>query len=114
MNISSVLAFIGTGNGAAYHASKGAVHALTKTAAVELAADGIRVNSVHPGRDRHADGRRGHDDDDETRRAVVATHPLGRMGTADEVARGVLYLASDDSSFVTGTSLLIDGGNTAW
>ena len=114
VNISSVLAFIGTGTGAAYHATKGAVHALTKTAAVELAGDGIRVNSVHPGAIDTPMADEATHDDDETRKAVVAAHPLGRMGTADEVARGVLYLASDDASFVTGTSLLIDGGNTAW
>jgi cyclopentanol dehydrogenase len=114
VNISSVLAFVGTGTGAAYHATKGAVHALTKTAAIELAGDGIRVNSVHPGAiDTPMAGEAMHDDE-ETMKAVVATHPLGRMGTADEVARGVLYLASDEASFVTGTSLLIDGGNTAW
>jgi 3alpha(or 20beta)-hydroxysteroid dehydrogenase len=114
VNISSVLAFVGTGTGAAYHATKGAVHALTKTAAVELAGDRIRVNSVHPGAIDTPMADEAVHDSDEARRAVVATHPLGRMGTADEVARGVLYLASDDSSFVTGTSLLIDGGHTAW
>jgi NAD(P)-dependent dehydrogenase (short-subunit alcohol dehydrogenase family) len=113
VNISSICALVGTGTGAAYHASKGAVYALTKTAAVELAKDRIRVNSIHPGAidTPMLDDALG--DDVEARREAVVAHPLGRMGTAEEIAFAVLYLASDESAFVTGSALVVDGGFTA-
>jgi 3alpha(or 20beta)-hydroxysteroid dehydrogenase len=114
VNVSSVLAFAGTGAGAAYHATKGAVHALTKTAAVELAKDRIRVNSVHPGAIDTPMADQALGDDPEARRAIAAKQPLGRMGEADEVALAVLYLAGDESSFVTGSALVVDGGADAW
>ena len=94
---------------AVYNASKGAVRIFTKSAAVQYASEGIRVNSVHPGSidtpmtaDRQADA--------ELQRQADARHPLGRTGAPDDVAYGVLYLASDESSFVTGSELVIDGG----
>jgi NAD(P)-dependent dehydrogenase (short-subunit alcohol dehydrogenase family) len=114
VNVSSVLAFVGTGNGAAYHATKGAVHALMKTAAIELAPDGIRVNTVHPGAIDTPMADEALGDDPAARTKMLATHPLGRMGNPEEVALAVLYLLSDESSFVTGAELVIDGGNTAW
>ena len=84
---------------------------LTKTAAIEYAKEGIRINSVHPGvvdteMIRGAMNQEG-------MQAVTRAHPLGRMGTAEDIAYGVLYLASDEASFVTGAELVIDGGYTA-
>ena len=112
VNISSMSGLVGGGTSAAYHASKGAVRLLTKVTAVQYARDRIRANSVHPGvietpmtRDFLADPR--------NRRDRKARTPLGRIGTPKDVAYGVLYLASDESSFVTGSELVIDGGRTA-
>lgn len=114
VNISSVLATMGSGNSASYTATKGAVTALTRTVAVELAAEGIRVNAVHPGGVETPMAQECLGDDVEARRALVATHPIGRLGEPEEIATGVLFLASDESSFVTGAALVIDGGNTVW
>jgi cyclopentanol dehydrogenase len=114
VNISSVLATMGSGNSASYTASKGAVSALTRTVSVELATEGIRVNAVHPGGVETPMAAECLGDDVEARRALVAAHPLGRIGEPEEIATGVLFLASDDASFVTGASLVIDGGNTVW
>ena len=113
INISSISGIVGQGNiQAVYNASKGAVRIFTKSAAIQYASEGIRVNSVHPGAidtpmtaDRQADA--------EAQRQAIALHPLGRTGTPDDVAYGVLYLASDESSFVTGSELVIDGGYLA-
>jgi cyclopentanol dehydrogenase len=96
---------------AAYHSTKGAVRILTKTAAIEYAQDKIRINSVHPGvvdTDMVRDLLRS-----EAMQSILAAHPLGRVGTVDDIAYGVLYLARDESSFVTGSELVIDGGFTA-
>ena len=110
INISSQMAMVGSDrSGVAYHASKGAVRTFTKSAAIRHAKEGIRVNSVHPGpvvtpmiEDRLSD---------ETERArLTSLIPLGRIGTPEDVAYGVLYLASDESAFVTGSELVIDGG----
>jgi cyclopentanol dehydrogenase len=111
VNISSGAGIIGTGMAAAYHSTKGAVRILTKTAAIEYAKDHIRINSVHPGV-VDTEMVRGLFQD-EGMQAVVAAHPLGRVGTSEDIAYGVLYLASDESSFVTGSELVIDGGFTA-
>ncbi len=112
VNISSMSGLVGGGTSAAYHASKGAIRLLTKATAVQYARDHIRANSVHPGvietpmtRDFLADPR--------NRRDREARTPLGRIGTPRDVAYGVLYLASDESCFVTGSELVIDGGRTA-
>jgi len=110
VNISSIAGLIGSGMATAYHGTKGAVRLLTKTAAVEYAKEKIRINSVHPG---------GVDTvmldvlNPEGKHAATQAHPLGRLATADDVAYGVLYLASDEASFVTGAELVIDGGFTA-
>jgi cyclopentanol dehydrogenase len=114
VNISSVLATMGSGNSASYTASKGAVTALTRTVSIELASENIRVNAVHPGGVETPMAVECLGDDVEARRALIATHPMGRIGEPEEIAAGVLFLASDEASFVTGATLVIDGGNTVW
>ncbi|MGN7133181.1 SDR family NAD(P)-dependent oxidoreductase [Rhodococcoides corynebacterioides] len=113
VNICSILGTVGgLGNSIAYAAAKGAVRTMTKNAALHWAQRGVRVNSVHPGfiatapllaryegSPRHA--------------AMVAGTPMGRLGTGVEVAAAVAFLAGDDSRFVTGTELYVDGGWTA-
>lgn len=109
INLSSVLGTIGTEAGIAYHASKAAVHLLTRAAAVSLA-PAIRVNSVTPGitaTDMAAAMGA------ERLKARVAAYPMGRAGEPDEVAKVVLFLASDESSFVTGADYRVDGGALA-
>jgi NAD(P)-dependent dehydrogenase (short-subunit alcohol dehydrogenase family) len=113
VNISSQLGLVGTDNSSPqYQASKGAVRLLTKTTAIQYAKDGIRANSVHPGPivTPMTERRRANP---ETSRLMVSRIPLGRYGQPMEVALGVLYLASDEASFVTGSELVIDGGWTA-
>ena len=112
VNISSTAGLVGSPNTSAYQASKGAVRIFTKATAIEYARDGIRANSVHPGAidtDMIAVLLK----DPVERQQRLDAIPLGRIGTAEEVAYGVLYLASDESSFVTGAELVIDGGRTA-
>jgi len=113
INISSQLGLVGTDNSSPqYQASKGAVRTLTKLTAVQYARDRIRCNSVHPGPvvTPMTEARRG---DPGHYEYMVSRIPLGRYGEPDEVAYGVLYLASDEASFVTGSELVIDGGWTA-
>lgn len=112
VNTSSVLGIIGGGAAAAYQASKGAVRILTKTAAVEYATQGVRVNSIHPGVIVTPMIQEILDEEGDEQRDIQRT-PMKRAGTAEEVAAGMLFLASDDSSFVTGAELVIDGGLTA-
>ena len=102
----------------AYHASKGAVRLMSKTDALAYAPDRIRVNSVHPGyiwtpMVEHHLRASGATDLDAARDDVGKLHPLGHMGEPDDIAWGVVYLASDESKFVTGAELVIDGGYTA-
>jgi len=113
VNISSQLGLVGVDNSSPqYQASKGAVRLLTKATAIQYAKERIRANSVHPGPivTPMTEARRR---DPETYRLTVSRIPLGRYGEPEEVALGVLYLASDESSFVTGSELVIDGGWTA-
>ena len=113
VNISSQLGMVGMERSSPwYQASKGAVRTLTKLTAVQYARDRIRANSVHPGPivTPMTEARRG---DPGHYEYMVSRIPLGRYGEPDEVAYGVLYLASDESSFVTGSELVIDGGWTA-
>jgi NAD(P)-dependent dehydrogenase (short-subunit alcohol dehydrogenase family) len=110
INISSVAGLVGLPSIPAYQASKGAVRLLTKHAAVQYAKDNIRVNSIHPGR---IETPMTAPLNPERREMVLRMTPLGRDGKPEEVAYGVLYLASDESSFVTGAELVIDGGYTA-
>ena len=110
INISSQLGIVAMNESSPqYIASKGAVRLLTKSTAIQYAADGIRCNSVHPGPivTPMTEGRRS---DQEVRELMESRIPLGRYGEAIDVAYGVLYLASDESSFVTGSELVIDGG----
>jgi NAD(P)-dependent dehydrogenase (short-subunit alcohol dehydrogenase family) len=113
VNISSQLGLVGMDDSSPqYQASKGAVRLLTKTTALQYARDGIRANSVHPGPIVTPMTERRRADPAQYRR-MLARIPLGRYGEPDEVAYGVLYLASDESAFVTGSELVIDGGWTA-
>lgn len=116
VNLSSIYGLVGAADSPPYHASKGAVRLMAKTDAILYAEDGIRVNSVHPGyiwtpMVEEALSERG--DPEEQREQAAALHPLGRIGEAEEVARAILFLASDESSFVTGSELVVDGGYTA-
>ena len=110
VNISSISGLVGTGMQTAYQASKGAVRIMTKTAAVQYAPEGIRANSVHPG---PVDTPMVSGLDKQLWQMFLNGVPLQRAGTAEDIALGVLYLASDDSSYLTGTELVIDGGFTA-
>ena len=110
INISSQLGIVAMAESSPqYIASKGAVRLLTKSTAIQYASDGIRCNSVHPGPivTPMTEGRRS---DAGVRSLMESRIPLGRYGEAIDVAYGVLYLASDESSFVTGSELVIDGG----
>lgn len=111
VNMSSVSGLIAS-SGAAYGASKGAVRLLTKSTALTYAADGIRCNSVHPG---PMDTEVNRESQLDTAKWAVRMRnvPLGRVGQPIEVAYGVLYLASDESSYMTGSELVIDGGSAA-
>jgi NAD(P)-dependent dehydrogenase (short-subunit alcohol dehydrogenase family) len=110
VNISSISGFVGQdGVHMAYNASKGAVRIMTKTAAVQFAADRIRVNSVHPG--FMPPMRTSKTSADPTWRAkMLAAVPMKREGRVEEVAHAVLFLASDEASYITGTELVVDGG----
>ncbi|NLR98029.1 glucose 1-dehydrogenase [Rhizobium sp. P38BS-XIX] len=113
INVSSVLGNIGTANGSVYVASKHAVEGLTKSAALEVATTGIRVNAVAPGPidtgflDRVTGGAK-------ERMEYMKTYaPMRRVGQSEEVAAAILFLASPQAAFITGTSLAIDGGKLA-
>ena len=113
INISSQLGLVGTEmSSAQYQASKGAVRLLTKHTAMQYAPDGIRCNSVHPGPIHTAmtEQRRA---DPETYAEMLNRIPLGRYGQPEEIANGVLFLASDESGWITGSELVLDGGWTA-
>jgi 2-keto-3-deoxy-L-fuconate dehydrogenase len=113
VNVGSIAALVGLKNRAAYCASKGAVVALTRALAVDHVADGIRVNDVCPGTVDSPWVRRLVEDVGESLENLQARQPMGRLGTPPEIAEAILHLASDAAAFVTGTSLVIDGGLTA-
>ena len=112
VNVASVAGMVGVPNRAAYCASKGAVIAFSRAMAIDHVSEGIRVNCVCPGTidspwiERLVDDGASRDD-------LVARQPIGRLGTPDEVAEAILYLASDQAGFSTGSSLVVDGGMTA-
>ena len=113
VNISSGAAIAPQPNtSGAYSASKGAVRIFTKSTAIQYAGENIRCNSVHPG-PVETDMLNLSREDDTELATMKARVPLGRFGSAEDIAYGVLYLASDESSFVTGSELVIDGGRTA-
>ena len=113
INISSQLGIVAVPyNGAAYQTAKGGVRILTKATALQYAAAGIRANSVHPGPITTEMTRAGRNDP-ERLEMMLARIPMGRYGEPEEVTHAVLYLASDESSFVTGSEVVVDGGWTA-
>jgi len=113
VNISSISGFVGQDNiHMAYNASKGAVRLMTKSAAVQYARDGIRVNSVHPGFLPPMRTSKVSADPDWRARMLKAV-PMKREGRVEEVAYAVLFLASDEASYITGTELVVDGGYLA-
>lgn len=117
INLSSIYGLVGAADVPPYHASKGAVRLMTKNDALLYAADKIRVNSVHPGfiwtplveklGNELPDGAAAF------RKFLDSKHPLGHVGEPDDIGWGIVYLASDESKFVTGSELVIDGGYTA-
>ena len=115
--LSSIYGIVGAPDLPPYHASKGAVRLMTKTDALLYAKEGIRVNSVHPGyiwtplvEDL---GRQSPQGLEAFRRELDEKHPIGHVGEPDDIAAGIVYLASDEAKFVTGAELVIDGGYTA-
>jgi NAD(P)-dependent dehydrogenase (short-subunit alcohol dehydrogenase family) len=117
INLSSIYGLVGAGDFPPYHASKGAVRLMTKNDALLYATDNIRVNSVHPGfvwtpmvenvaKQSNAGVK-------EFRKVIDAKHPLGHIGEPNDIAWGIVYLASEEAKFVTGAELVIDGGYTA-
>lgn len=117
VNLSSIYGIIGAADLPPYHASKGAVRLMTKNDALLYAPDGIRVNSVHPGfiwtplveklAERSSEGL------EVFRQKLDSLHPIGHVGEPDDVAHAIVYLASDEAKFVTGSELVVDGGYTA-
>ncbi|MFO8154105.1 SDR family NAD(P)-dependent oxidoreductase [Thioalkalivibrio sp.] len=117
VNLSSIYGIVGAPDLPPYHASKGAVRLMTKTDALLYAKEGIRVNSVHPGYIWtplvEALGRESPQGVEAFRRELDEKHPIGHVGEPDDIAAGIVYLASDEAKFVTGSELVIDGGYTA-
>lgn len=118
INMSSMRSRVGDPNSIAYDASKGGVEALTRSAALHAANNryGVRVNSLHPGyvlTDMFRGATAHLPDADALLEQVEAAHPVGRLGKAREIANAVLYLASDESSFTTGSAMIVDGGYSA-
>ncbi|WP_406622399.1 SDR family NAD(P)-dependent oxidoreductase [Acidovorax sp. SDU_ACID1] len=110
VNCASILGVMGQTQTAAYSAAKGGVVNLTRTLALEGASHGVRVNAVGPG---YIDTPLLKDLPPEMRQALIRLHPLGRLGADTEVANAVVFLASDEASFITGAHLMVDGGYTA-
>jgi NAD(P)-dependent dehydrogenase (short-subunit alcohol dehydrogenase family) len=110
INVSSIWGNAAVGGAHAYHATKGAVRNMSKNAAITYAKDGIRVNSLHPGfiATPLTDAQ-----DAEVNEYVVSQTPMGRAGTPEEIAYAAVFLASDESSFMTGSELVVDGGYLA-
>lgn len=117
INLSSIYGLVGARDIPIYHASKGAVRLMSKTDAMFYAKDKIRVNSIHPGfiwtAFTESFGEKFPGGIEAYRKHMGGLHPLGHMGEPDDIAYGVLYLASDESKFMTGSEFVIDGGYTA-
>jgi NAD(P)-dependent dehydrogenase (short-subunit alcohol dehydrogenase family) len=115
--LSSIYGIVGSADVPAYHASKGASRLMAKTDALLYAGDNIRVNSIHPGFiwtpmvEDYA--KKQGEKPEEFREQLAGLHPIGHVGEPEDIAYGILYLASDESKFVTGSELVIDGGYTA-
>ncbi|MDF2856319.1 MAG: family oxidoreductase [Neobacillus sp.] len=110
INCASILGHVGQPSVSAYAAAKGGVVNMTRSAAVTYANRGIRINAVCPG---YIDTPMLDQLDSDAKRHLESLHPIGRLGRPEEIANAVLFLASDESSFVTGANLLVDGGYTA-
>jgi NAD(P)-dependent dehydrogenase (short-subunit alcohol dehydrogenase family) len=116
VNLSSIYGIIGAPDVPPYHASKGAVRLMTKTDALLYAKDKIRVNSVHPAYIWtplvEKMGKESEEGVEKFRENLDSLHPIGHVGEPDDIAYGIVYLASDEAKFVTGSELVIDGGYT--
>ena len=116
INLSSIYGIIGAGDIPPYHASKGAVRLMTKNDAIIYAKDKIRVNSVHPGFIWtplvENMGKESEEGVEKFRENLDSLHPIGHVGEPEDIAYGVVYLASDEAKFLTGSELVIDGGYT--
>lgn len=112
INMASILGAVGFATAGAYCASKGGVDQLTRAAAIELAKDGIRVNAIAPGFIK-TNMTKGIQDSDATHALICGATPMGRMGEPKDIAYAALFLASDESPYVTGSILYVDGGWTA-
>ncbi|MCB1744943.1 MAG: glucose 1-dehydrogenase [Gammaproteobacteria bacterium] len=124
VNLASIAGLVGSQLDPLYSMTKGGVTTFTKSAALEFARKGyrIRVNSIHPGvieTDMGAQtfvaraANMSSNDVEQARSIALSTHPIGRLGTADDIAKGIVFLASEDSGFMTGAGLVVDGGLTA-
>lgn len=116
VNMASVLGFIGRARASAYNAAKGGVVTLTKNMALDYVADNIRINAVCPGfvdTDLVRRYVRASENPAKTYEELVQLHPMGRLAKPEEIAYSVLFLASDESSFITGSCLIVDGGYSA-
>jgi len=112
VNLSSIYGLVGAGDIPHYHASKGAVRLMAKNDALIYAKDKIRVNSVHPGFIWTPLVEKLGENDPSFREHLDSLHPIGHIGEPKDIAYGILYLISDESKFVTGSELVIDGGYT--
>ncbi|MBP2000736.1 NAD(P)-dependent dehydrogenase (short-subunit alcohol dehydrogenase family) [Paenibacillus shirakamiensis] len=110
VNCGSIHSHVGKGSVTAYAAAKGGVKLLTQTLGIDYAQKGIRVNAICPG---YIDTPLLKEADASIKQHLAGLHPMGRLGRPEEVAKSVLFLASEDASFITGTTLLVDGGYTA-
>ena len=124
VNLASVAGLVGSQLDPLYSLTKGGVTLFTKSTALEFGRKGykIRVNSIHPGLIETDMGQQtfamrarqqGTNDTDKARQATLALHPIGRLGVADDIAKGIVFLASDDAGFMTRAGLVVDGGWTA-
>jgi NAD(P)-dependent dehydrogenase (short-subunit alcohol dehydrogenase family) len=124
VNLASIAGLVGSQLDPLYSMTKGGVTLFTKSTALAFARKGyrIRVNSIHPGvidTDMGAQtfasraGQLGSNDVDAARKVALTQHPIGRLGTPEDIARGIVFLASDDSAFMTGSGMVVDGGLTA-
>lgn len=113
LNISSQLGHVASAGGAEYSATKAALHSLTRSLAVDYAADRIRAVSLSPGAVMTSRLTKRYGDEPAVNAALAAKHPMGRIGTPEEIAETALFLVSDGASFITGSDVLADGGYTA-
>jgi len=124
VNLASIAGLVGSQLDPLYSLTKGGVTLFTKSTALEFGRKGykIRVNSIHPGLIETDMGQQtfamrarqqGTNDTEKARQATLALHPIGRLGVADDIAKGIVFLASDDAGFMTGAGLVVDGGWTA-